>query len=70
MSESTKKRLNPIGFLKEAREELGKVTWPSKKETIRYSTIVICVTVGLAGFFTVLDWALTLGLDKLVELGK
>ncbi|MFH1089445.1 MAG: preprotein translocase subunit SecE [Candidatus Uhrbacteria bacterium] len=68
MTESTKKGLNPIKYLKEAKEELGKVTWPSKKDTIRYSVIVVCVTAGMAIFFTILDWALTLGLDKLVAV--
>ncbi|MFH1253097.1 MAG: preprotein translocase subunit SecE [Candidatus Uhrbacteria bacterium] len=68
--ENTKKRLDPIGYIKEAKEELGKVTWPSKKDTLRYSAIVVSVTVLIAVFFTILDWALTLGLDKLVELGK
>jgi preprotein translocase subunit SecE len=70
MNESNKKSLNPLGFIKESKEELSKVSWPSKKDVVRYSTIVVCVTVGLAAFFAVLDWALTLGLDKLIELGK
>jgi preprotein translocase subunit SecE len=68
MTETLKKKLNPIGYLKEAREELGKVTWPSKKEAWRYSLIVIAVTVALAAFFAILDWLLNLGLDKLISI--
>lgn len=68
MSESVKKKFNPIQYLKEARAELGKVTWPTKKETIRYSAIVIAVTVALAAFFALLDWLLNFGLDKLIEI--
>lgn len=70
MSETTKKGMDPIKYLREAREELGKVSWPSKKDTLRYATIVVGVTVGLAIFFAILDWALTFGLDKLVEVAK
>ena len=70
MSESTKKSMDPIKYLHEAKEELGKVSWPSKKDTVRYSAIVVGVTVGLALFFAIIDWALTFGLDKLVEVTK
>lgn len=68
MLENAKKKLNPIQYLKEARIELGKVTWPTKKETIRYSAIVIAVTVAMAAFFALLDWSLNFGLDKLIEI--
>jgi preprotein translocase subunit SecE len=68
--ENNKKHLNPISYLKESKEELKKVTWPSKKDTVRYSAIVIGVTVGLAAFFAVIDWALTLGFDQLVKISS
>lgn len=62
------KKIDPIGYLKESREELGKVSWPSKKDVIRYSIIVVGVTVGLGAFFAVLDWALALGLNQLIGI--
>lgn len=67
--DSTKK-LNPINYLKEAREELNKVSWPSKKETLRYSGIVVGFCVLLAFFFTIIDWALTLGLNELIKINS
>lgn len=36
--------------------ELRKVTWPSKQQTINYSTLVIALSVGTAVFFSVLDY--------------
>ena len=39
-----------IQFLKEARLELKKVSWPSRKEVIASTTLVIVVSV-LAGLF-------------------
>lgn len=41
-----------LSFIKEVREELSKVSWPSREMTIRYTIIVIvgCLAVGgLAG---------------------
>jgi preprotein translocase subunit SecE len=39
-----------IQFLKEARLELKKVSWPSRKELVGSTTLVIVVSV-LAGLF-------------------
>lgn len=40
----------PISFLKEVRDELKKVVWPTKDEVIRLTSIVILVSL-LVGFF-------------------
>ncbi len=37
-------------FLKEVRVELKKVTWPSKRDTIA-GTVVVLITVFICGFF-------------------
>jgi preprotein translocase subunit SecE len=48
-----------IGFLREAKAELKKVTWPGKTQ-IWYSTlIVIFVTFCLAAYLGILDFFLT-----------
>lgn len=52
-----------IDYLRSSKNELTKVTWPSKQDTIRYSTLVIGVSVGVAVFFGVLD----MGLSRLVN---
>lgn len=51
-----------IDYLRSSKNELSKVTWPSKQDTIRYSTLVIGISVGVAVFFGVLD----MGLSRLV----
>ncbi|HZJ18190.1 MAG TPA: preprotein translocase subunit SecE [Patescibacteria group bacterium] len=40
----------PISFLKEVRDELKKVVWPTRDEVIRLTSIVILVSL-LVGFF-------------------
>ncbi len=55
---------SPITFLKEVRVELTKVTWPTKKEVIRLTTIVIIISVAVGAYVGVLDLIFT----KLIEL--
>jgi len=51
-------------FLREVRVELKKVTWPSRKDTL-YATIIVLVCVFIFGFFLgIVD----LGLSRLVRL--
>lgn len=49
----------PIDFLKEVWQELAKVAWPSREQTIRYTILVILVAVGVGLFLGGLDAILT-----------
>ncbi len=54
--------LNPVKFLQEVRQEVGKVTWPSRNETM-ISTLMVLVMVALASLFflladQVIAWAI------------
>lgn len=57
---------NLITYLKEVRLELGKVNWPSREQTIRYTILVIAVSLGVAIFLGGLDYIFSLLLDKFV----
>lgn len=59
--------LNLIQYFKESKEELKKVTWPSKQDTTKYTLIVIVLSLLIAAFFGGFDWVLNLGLEKLIE---
>ncbi len=50
---------NVINFLKEVKEELIKVAWPSREQTIRYTVLVIIVAVAVGLFLGGLDYILT-----------
>ncbi|NTU66430.1 MAG: preprotein translocase subunit SecE [Candidatus Moranbacteria bacterium] len=43
-------------FFKEAKVELMKVNWPTKKETINYTMVVIGISLGTAIFLGGLDY--------------
>jgi preprotein translocase subunit SecE len=43
------------GFLREVREELAKVIWPTRSELVTYSIVVVVTVVVLGSFIYVLD---------------
>jgi len=53
-------------FLKEVYQELKKVSWPTRKEVIKYTLIVIGVSLGIAIFLGGLDFLFTWILNKFV----
>ncbi|MEK7644068.1 MAG: preprotein translocase subunit SecE [Patescibacteria group bacterium] len=56
-----------INYIKEATIEMKKVIWPTKKQTINYTVIVIAMSVGIAVFFSVLDKILGFGLNTIIK---
>jgi preprotein translocase subunit SecE len=54
----------PVVFLKEVRDELKKVVWPTRDEIIRLTGVVILVSLGVGIFLGGTDFILT----KLVGL--
>ena len=61
---TSKAGYNPVSFLREVRDELKKVTWPTKEETFRLTGLVVVVSVIVAVFVGSTDFLFT----KLTEL--
>ncbi|WP_421759783.1 preprotein translocase subunit SecE [Devosia sp.] len=60
--------LNPIKFLQEVRTEVGKVTWPSRNETM-ISTVMVLVMVTIASiFFLAADQIIAWGVQLLLSI--
>lgn len=55
---------SPVVFLKEVKTELAKVIWPTKKETIRLTTVVVGISVSVGLFLGAIDYLLT----KIMEI--
>lgn len=51
--------VNPIQFIKEARSELTKVVWPSRRDTIRITIAVVILSLVVAVFLGAVDFGLT-----------
>ena len=45
-----------ISFLKEVRVEMAKVTWPDRATTIRFTAIVVGISLAVAVFLGALDF--------------
>lgn len=58
---------NPVvNYIKEAREELGKVVWPSRAELVRHTLIVAGVSLAVAFFLGVFDFVFNKMLERLI----
>jgi preprotein translocase subunit SecE len=51
-------------FLKEVRLETKKVNWPNRKETIKYTLIIVGVSLVVAAFLGGLDFIFTTIINK------
>ncbi|OGV92231.1 preprotein translocase subunit SecE [Microgenomates group bacterium RIFCSPLOWO2_01_FULL_47_10] len=51
--------LNPIAYIKEVNVELKRVTWPTKQEIVRLTTVVIVSSVLVGLFLSALDYVFT-----------
>ena len=55
---------SPIEFFRQVRQEVSKVTWPTRKETTLTTTMVFAMVVMASIFFLLVD----LALSKLISL--
>lgn len=53
-------------YIKESIIEIKKVTWPTKKETYRYSFLVIAISLLVAIVLGGFDYIFNLGLESLM----
>lgn len=53
-------------FLKEARVELRKVTWPTRQEIIQYTMTVIAISAAVALFLGGLDYIFQFVLNRFI----
>jgi len=59
--------LNKIkDYFKGSFGEMKKVVWPTKKQTTTYSLIVVGMSIGVAIFFGVLDYAFNIVLGWII----
>lgn len=47
------------GFIRQVRDELNQVTWPTKQHTLKLTTIVIAVSVIVGAYLGALDYLFT-----------
>jgi preprotein translocase subunit SecE len=56
-----KKRVGPRQFFREVRQELKKVAWPTRRELLAYTLVVLVSVVVLTSFVFGLDFLISKG---------
>jgi preprotein translocase subunit SecE len=62
-------KINPLEFARQVRQEVGKVTWPTRKETVITTAMVFLMVVLAAIFFFLVDQVLSLLMRYVIGLG-
>lgn len=60
---------NPLKFLREVRQEVSKVTWPSRNETLISTVMVLVLAAAASIFFLLADSIISWGVKLLLSLG-
>ena len=58
---------NPLKFIQEVKQEAFKVTWPTKKETLQGTLMVVAMAIVASIFFLMLDQVLKFLLEILLK---
>jgi len=55
-----------IQYIKDSKTELKKVTWPTKKQTMNHTILVICFSLAVAIFLGILDFIFDFALKSAI----
>jgi preprotein translocase subunit SecE len=63
-------KTNVAEFIQQVRQELARVTWPTRKETLVTTGMVFLMVFVAAAFFFVVDQVLAYGVRLVYGLGQ
>jgi len=64
------KKTSPALFVRQVRQELQKVTWPTRRDTFISSLIVILLIFLFSIFFLLSDQVWSFSIKKIIEIGS
>ena len=64
------KTTNPFVFLQQVRTETAKVTWPSRRETLISTAMVLAFAFLAAIFFFLADQVISWGVELILGIGR
>jgi preprotein translocase subunit SecE len=62
-------KVSPGEFIRQVRQEVAKVTWPTRKETVVTTGMVFVMVMLMAVLFYLADQVLALGVRVILRLG-
>ena len=60
--------INPLKFIQDVKQEAYKVTWPTSKETLQGTLMVVAMAIIASLFFLLLDQILKFFLDLILTI--
>lgn len=59
-------KTTPAQFVRQVKQEIGKITWPTRAEAMQGTFVVIFVSLILAGFLLCVDTVLAWGMRLII----
>ena len=63
-------RTSPFEFIQQVRTEVAKVTWPTRRETVITTVMVLAMSIAVALFFLAADWVLSNVVTLILGFGR
>lgn len=63
-------KTNPLAFIRQVRAETAKVTWPTRRETVISTVMVVIMVFIAAAFFFISDQVMAYVVGLLLGLGR
>lgn len=64
------KTTNPFTFIQQVRSETQKVTWPSRRETMISTLMVLAFAVIASVFFFLADQIMAFGIEQILGIAR
>lgn len=61
--------INPAKFVREVRQEMNRVTWPTRRETMISTLMVLLMVTVAALFFITVDWIISMAVRFILGFG-
>ncbi len=63
-------RTSPAQFVREVRQEMAKVTWPTRKELVVTTVSVFAMAIAAALFFFLVDQVIAVAVEMVLGIGR
>ncbi|TRD15637.1 preprotein translocase subunit SecE [Palleronia caenipelagi] len=60
-------KTNPFQFIQQTRAEIAKVVWPTRREVVLTTVMVLVMATLMATFFFFVDFLIRFGLETLLS---
>ena len=62
-------KFNPAAFMRQVKQEVAKVTWPTRQEAFRVTIAVVVLCLLLSAFFFLIDVLSSFVIQQILGLG-